>query len=355
VPEFEEVFARFQDARFGICVTNGTAALEVALRALGIGCGDEVIVPPYTFVATASSVLAVSATPVFVDIEPGTLNIDPSKIEAAITPCTKAIVPVHIAGRPADMDGVMEAARKHGLRVIEDAAQAHAAEWNRRKVGAIGDCGTFSFQASKNLNGGEGGIIVTNDEEIADRVWSVHNVGRTKNGGWYEHQVLGGNFRMTEWQAAILLSQLERLPEQTERRTQNAEYLSDQLKDIAGIITFPLDPRVTRHAYHLYAFRYSGFGGRSRDEFLAALNAEGIPSSSGYVPLYKEQLFQRKAAGQGAWCRAGKQIDYSAVQCPVCEEVCGDTIWLGQNMLLGSQGDMDDIADAIQKIQRAWE
>src|SRR5205085_502227 len=160
----------------------------------------------------ASSVLSVSATPVFVDVEPHSLNLDPTKIEAAITPRTKAIIPVHIAGCPADIDGVLEVARRHNLRVIEDAAQAHAAEWNGRKVGAQGDAGTFSFQASKNLNAGEGGIIVTNDEEVADRVWSVHNVGRTRTGRWYEHPILGGNFRMTEWQAAILLAQMARLP-----------------------------------------------------------------------------------------------------------------------------------------------
>ncbi len=356
VPQFEEAFARCQDARHAVCVTNGTAALEIALRALGIGCGDEVIVPPYTFIATASSVLAVGATPVFVDIEPHSLNMDPRAIEPAITDRTKAIIPVHIAGCPADMDGVLEVARKRSLAVIEDAAQAHAAAWKGRKVGALGDCGTFSFQASKNLNAGEGGAIVTNDDEVADKCWSVHNVGRTKSGKWYEHHVLGGNFRMTEWQAAILLAQLERLEEQTERRTANAARLTTQLAQIPGIVTLPPDPRVTRHAYHLYIFRYdpAGFGGRPRDEFLRALNAEGIPSSAGYVPLYKEIVFQRKTAGVGAWCRAGRFVDYGKVQCPVCEQVCTDAVWLFQSMLLGEQQDMDDIVEAIAKIQKAW-
>lgn len=356
VPEFEEAFARCQDARHAVCVTNGTAALEIALRALGIGCGDEVIVPPYTFIATASSVLAVGATPVFVDIEPHSLNMDPRAIEPAITDRTKAIIPVHIAGCPADMDGVLEVARKRSLAVIEDAAQAHAAAWKGRKVGALGDCGTFSFQASKNLNAGEGGAIVTNDDEVADKCWSVHNVGRTKSGKWYEHHVLGGNFRMTEWQAAILLAQLERLEEQVERRTANAARLTTQLAQIPGIVTLPPDPRVTRHAYHLYIFRYdpAGFGGRPRDEFLRALNAEGIPSSAGYVPLYKEIVFQRKTAGVGAWCRAGRFVDYGKVQCPVCEQVCTDAVWLFQSMLLGEQQDMDDIVEAIAKIQKAW-
>jgi len=359
VPEFEEKFARFHDAKHAVAVTNGTAALEVVLRALGIGCGDEVIVPPYTFIATASSVLSASATPVFVDIEPDTLNIDPTKIEAAITPRTKAIIPVHIAGRPADMDGVIEVARKHGLRVIEDAAQAHAAEWKGRKVGAIGDVGTFSFQASKNLNAGEGGVIITNDDEVGDRVWSVHNVGRAKGGRWYEHPILGGNFRMTEWQAAILLAQMTRLPEQAVKRSESADYLNARLAHIPGITTLPCDPRVTRHAYHLFVFRYdpAKFGGRSREQFLEALNAEGVEASSGYVPLYKEIVFRNKTAGTGAWCQAGRRIDYAAYadQCPVCEQVSEDAVWIMQHILLGTQRDMDDIADAVEKIQAAWE
>jgi dTDP-4-amino-4,6-dideoxygalactose transaminase len=357
VHEFEEAFARFQDARYATCVTNGTAALEIALRALGIGCGDEVIVPPYTFIATASSVLAVSASPVFVDIDPDTFNLDPARIEEAITERTRAVIPVHIAGCPADMDAILAVARKHGLAVIEDAAQAHGAEWKGRKVGAIGDLGTFSFQASKNLNAGEGGAIVTDNADLADKVWSIHNVGRTRGGRWYEHPVLGGNFRMTEWQGAILLAQMARLPEQTERRTANAAYLTEQLRGIPGIAPLVVDPRVTRHAYHLYVFRYdpSAFGGRPRDQFIEALNAEGVPASAGYVPLYKEVVFARKTAGEGAWCRSGRFIDYGAVACPNCEEASARGIWLFQQQLLGGKEDMDDIAEAIAKIQAAWE
>jgi dTDP-4-amino-4,6-dideoxygalactose transaminase len=358
VAEFEESFARIQDAKHCVAVTNGTAALEIVLRGLGIGCGDEVIVPPYTFIATASAVLSVSATPMFVDVEPHSLNIDPTKIEAAITPRTKAIIPVHIAGCPADMDGVMEVARKHGLRVIEDAAQAHAAEWKGRKVGAIGDAGTFSFQASKNLNAGEGGAIATDSDEVDDWVWSVHNVGRARGGRWYEHPVLGGNFRMTEWQAAILLAQMARLEEQAERRSRNAAYLNERLAQIPGITPLPPDPRVTRHAYHILIFRFDSaqFGGRSRDELIKALNAEGVPVWSGYVPLYKEVVFQNKTAGKGSWCQAGRRIDYAAVaeQCPVCVQVCEDSIWMLQHNLLGSTKDMDDVAEAIAKVQSAW-
>ncbi len=353
---FEEEFAAFHDARVGINCTNGTAALEIALRALEIGCGDEVIVPPYTFIATASAVLSVSATPVFVDIQPDTLNIDPALIESAITSRTRAIIPVHIAGRPADMDGILAIARKHHLRVIEDAAQAHAAEWRGEKVGTLGDLGTFSFQASKNLNGGEGGAILTNDESLGDVAWSVANVGRVRSGRWYEHHTLGSNFRMTEFQAAILRVQIRRLPEQTARRSANADYLRKLLLDCPGIRLPADDKRITVHANHLFTFRYQQeeFGGRSLSDFLKALNAEGIPCCSGYGPLYKEKVFTRRAAGEGAWCQVGRKVDYSALCLPVCEQVSKDTVWLQQTILLGTESDMEDIATAIRKVQCAW-
>lgn len=356
VREFEETFARFQDAQYAVCVTNGTAALEVALRAAHIGCGDEVIVPPYTFIATATAVLAVGATPVFVDVEENSLNIDPTKIEDAITPRTRAIIPVHIGGCPADMDGVMEVARKHNLLVVEDAAQAHAAEWKGHKVGAIGDMGAFSFQASKNLNAGEGGAVVTQDSHWADQVWSVHNVGRVRQGRWYEHHVLGSNFRMTEFQAAILLCQIKRLPEQTELRTRNAQVLTQMLKHIPGILPLEPDPRVTRHAYHLYIFRYdkTAFGGRPREEFLKALNAEGIPCSAGYVPLYKERVFLNRPLSKDI-CQLSSLKDYSKVHCPVCERACAEeAVWLFQTLLLGDESDMADIATAIEKVRSVF-
>ncbi len=352
----EKEFAASQDAKYAVACANGTVALEIVLRALGIGCGDEVIVPPYTFVATASAVLAVSATPVFVDIQGDTWNIDPLLIEPAITPRTKAIIPVHIAGRPADMDAVLEIAKRHNLYVIEDAAQAHGAAWRGTRVGALGHLGTFSFQASKNVNSGEGGMIVSNDEQLADAAWSVTNVGRVRSGRWYEHQVLGGNHRLTEFQSAILRTQLARLPEQTAKRAENAAYLRSLLKSVPGILLAYDDPRITTHANHLFTFRVvqDHFGGKSHEEFLNALIAEGIPCSAGYVPLYKEGLFARVAHKQGAWCQVSRAIDYPALNLPVCEQVCRDTVWLQQHHLLGSRQDMEDIATAIQRIQRVW-
>ncbi len=353
---FEQEFATFQNARYGVVCTNGTAALEIALRALEIGCGDEVIVPPYTFVATASSVLAVSATPVFVDIDGDTLNIDAAQIETAITPRTRAVIPVHIAGRPADMDAVLEVARRHNLAVIEDAAQAHGAAWRGTRVGALGDLGTFSFQASKNLNGGEGGILLSNDARLADAAWSVINVGRVRDGRWYEHHVLGSNYRMTEFQAAILRAQMRRLPEQMARRSENARYLHSLLQQIDGIRLPRADPRITTHAYHIFTFRYepASFADQPLANFIKSLNAEGIPCASGYVPLYQEALFARISARQGSVCQAGRHIDYPNLRLPVCEQVCADCVWMGQNLLLGTSSDMDDIATAIAKLQRAF-
>ena len=353
---FEQEFAEYQEAKFATNCTNGTAALVVALRALGIGCGDEVIVPPYTFVATAGCVVEVGAIPVFSDIDINTSNLDPEKIEEAITPRTSAIIPAHIAGRPCDMDRILEIARKRGIYVIEDAAQAHGATWRDKKVGALGDIGAFSFQASKNLNSGEGGIVLTNNEEFADAVWSVINVGRVRNGRWYEHPILGSNYRLGEFQAAILRAQMKRLPEQTQTRTKNANYLTKLLTEIPGIILPFDDPRITCHSYHLYTFRYdqSEFGGRSRDEFMKAMFAEGVEVDGGYVPLYKEGIFARYSSRKGTWCQTGRKIEYQNLSFPVCEQVCKDGIWLDQFQLLGERSDMEDIAEAITKIQRAW-
>ena len=354
--EFEREFAEFQHAGFGVGCANGTVALETALRALRIGCGDEVIVPAYTFVATASAVLGIGAVPVFVDIDPETLNIDTNAIEAAITPRTAGVIPVHIAGRPADMDAVLAIARRYGLAVIEDAAQAHGAAWRGRRVGAIGDIGSFSFQASKNLNSGEGGIVLTNREELADASWSVVNIGRVRTGGWYEHQVYGSNFRLTEFQAALLRTQLKRLPEQTARRTACAQALRDCLGGIDGIRLPADDPRITCHAYHLFTFRYNtdAFGGRTTAQFLKALAAEGIPCSDGYVPLYREGLFVQHTAGQDKGCHAGRHIEYPSMFLPICEQVCADTVWLEQTLLLSDPAEMGDIATAIARIQQAW-
>lgn len=353
VKAFEEKFAAYQQARFGVCVPNGTLALEMALRALGLGPGDEVITTGYTFIATASAALLVGAKPVFVDIEWDTFNLNPSKIEAAITGQTKAILPVHLAGRAANMDAIMEIARRHNLRVLEDACQAWGVEWRGRRVGAIGDLGAFSFQSSKNITAGEGGIVVTNDPELHELCWSLHNVGRSPSGAWYHHERLGWNLRMTEWTGAILQVQLERLPEQTKIRTENARYLAEALSEVPGLSPLPHDPNVTQNSYHLFILRYdpAAFGGHSRDDFVEAMRAEGItPCSPGYRPsLIDSPAMQRTMTDMFGPESAPRLSDY-----PVTKRAVHQAVWLSQTVLLGDHGDMDSIVEAAQKIQRAW-
>ncbi|MEC8930914.1 MAG: DegT/DnrJ/EryC1/StrS family aminotransferase [Candidatus Latescibacterota bacterium] len=354
VAEFERTFTEYCEAKHGVSVSSGTVALQVALEAAGVVLGDEVIVPSYTFIATASSVALVGGVPVFVDVDPDTYLIDPAAVEAAITEKTKAIIAVHIAGQPADLDALTAIAAKHGVLLIEDSAQAHAAAWKGRRVGAIGDLGTFSFQASKNLNAGEGGFIVTDDEELQLRAWSIHNCGRAPGGEWYEHPLVGGNYRLTEMQAALALSQLRRLDEQTEKRTHSATLLTEQLSEIEGIRPLAVDERVTRHAFHLYVFRYDAdaFGGASREQFLKALAAEGIPCAAGYKPLYREPAFQARFSDFPLSSPAfGGRPDYSGVHCPVTERICADeAVWLTQNLLLGTESDISQISEAIAKI-----
>lgn len=351
IGQFEKKFAEFAQAKYALSVTNGTAALEVALRGVGVKAGDEVIITPYTFIATASSVLTVNAVPIFVDIDPDTYLIDPDRIEAAITPRTTAIIAVHIAGLPCDMDRIKRLARKHKLAVIEDACQAHGAEWKGRPVGAIGEAGCFSFQSSKNLSSGEGGVCVTDDREVWERMWSLKNCGRIPRGAFYEHHVLGWNVRMTEFQAALLLSQMKRLPAQMKKRDENGAYLTQLLNQIEGIKPQKWTKGTTRHAYHLYIFRYDkkAFGGVPRARFIEALTAEGIGASSGYVPLYKEEMF---VVDPAVHVFAGK-VNYAKVRCPVCEHACAEeAVWLYQRLLLGTKRDMEDIATAMVKVQK---
>ena len=362
VKEFGRRFAAYQQAEHAICVTNGTAALETALRAVGVGPLDEVIIPPYTFVATATAVLAIGAVPVFCDILPDTYLIDAADAERRISERTKAIVAVHIAGQPADLDAVMDVGRRHGLKVVEDAAQAHGAAWRGRRIGAIGDAGSFSFQSSKNLNSGEGGIILTDDREVAERAWQLANVGRIPDGAWYQHEGMGFNLRLSEFQGAMLLAQLERVPEQFERREANARFLDAALSEIPGITPQARDERVTGHAHHLYVLRFDPeeFGGRDRDWFLRALRAEGVPCSAGYTtPLYRMNavIGERRRWAEIA-AAAGRPVAVpespAAEALPVTERACGvEGVWLTQNVLLAEEADMAQIVSAVAKIRRA--
>lgn len=363
VTRFEEEYARLLGAKRCLSTVNGTNALIVALNQLGVGAGDEVIVPPYTFVATIQAVLVNGAIPVFADIDPHTYQIDPVKIEAKITPRTRLILPVHILGMPADMNRIMAIARKHNLLVLEDACQAHLAEIGGKKAGTIGHAGCFSFQTSKNLAIGEGGAIVSDDNDLMDRCFSCHNLGfpyGVAPGAVASGSVrIGGKSRMAEYQAAIGLVQLKRLEVQTRTRNENAAYLRKRLAAIPGIVPHRLYDNVTQAAYLLFAFRYrqDQFKGLSRDTFIKALGAEGVPVSSGYTPL-NTQPFIRDALESKNFrsMYAGNPVAYKTYiaqnQCPQNEALCKEAVWITQNMLLGSTADMELIAGAIERIYK---
>lgn len=354
--EFESQFAAYHGARFGLACSSGTAALELALKAAGIGPGDEVIVPPYTFLATASAPLLIGATPVFCDLDPRTLNLDPARVAEAITPRTRAIIPVHFAGLAADMDSILAIAQQHGLFVLEDAAHAHGASSRGRKLGSIGGAGIFSFQASKNMTAGEGGLVLTNDPKLAELCNSYLWAGRKLGRPWYEHYRLGWNYRITEFQAALLIEQLRRLPEQTARRMRNGLRLNAQLSNVPGIRTLDIPEWVTEHSFHLYILRIDEEEfGLKRADFLTALEREGIPCSGGYsAPLYRNPLFVENAfnANGVPLTPPGRLIDYThyPALCPVAEQACKDAVWIEHRVLLGEPEDTDDIVRAIRKI-----
>lgn len=348
VAEFEKRFAGYIGVGHAQTVCNGTVSLEAILRAMGIGPGDEVIVPPYTFIATATAVLMVGAVPVFADIDPISNNLDPAAAETAISERTKAIIPVHIAGIPADMDRFLALSEKYSIPVIEDAAQAHGSEWKAQKLGSIGKAGSFSFQLSKNLSAGEGGAVTTDDDGLADRIWSVHHIGRKKDGLWYGHYSLSSNFRMTDFQAAILLGQLGRLDQQIGVREENAALLNEEISRVEGLSVFKRDPRATRITHHLYMVRYdaANFGGIPKSRFVDALEAEGIPCHTGYTPIQDQPLFDTPEVR-----RITNDFDYSRVALPKADKACSETVWILQNALLGSREDTEDILQAIRKIR----
>ncbi len=352
--KFEQDFAKYQGAKYGIACTNGTAAIEIVMSALGIGFGDEVIVPDFTFVATASAVLMANAMPVMVDVEPDSYCIDTTKIEAAITPRTKAVIAVHVAGHPADLDALVEICKKHDLILVEDCAHAHGSEWKGTKVGNFGAAGTFSFQASKLMTAGEGGMIITNDKDLEVRIRSVHDCGRLPDEWFYAHFLNGSNYRLSEWQGAVLSQQLSRLDDQAARRTANANYLYEELPKIEGIKPQKLDERATRSGQYCFIFRYDkeAFAGLSRDKFIEAFNAEGIPTQASYPPVHALDLFQsgefRKRLAPE---HAAEEFPFLKADFPVSDDAAETTVWMVHRTLLGSQQDVAEVVEAIKKIQ----
>jgi dTDP-4-amino-4,6-dideoxygalactose transaminase len=354
---FGEAFAALHGARHGLCAANGTVTLEIALKACGLGPADEVIVPAYTFEATAVPVLRLGGVPVFVDVTPDTFCLDAGAAEAAITPRTRAIIPVHLGMGMADMDAVMALARKHGLRVIEDCAHAHGAEWQGRGAGSIGDAGSFSMQTSKLMTAGEGGAILTNDDEVLEVCQSYVNCGRASETDRYGRRLVGVNYRMTEFQAGVLLAQLARLESQTALRAARAARLRAGLAGVPGLTALRCDPRVTRQAIYQFIVKYDAraFAGASRDRFVAALELEGIPCDGlFYEPLYNSPLFRVQPGEFPALpvARDGS-LPWAHTRCPVAEHAAYDeAVWLPHPLLLGPESDVDDIVEAAAKIQR---
>lgn len=344
VAAFERAYAAFQGADLGIACTSGTTAIEVVLEAMDIGPGDEVIVPPYTFVATATAVLRVGATPVFADVD-ATWCMDPLAAEKAITSNTKAIMPVHFGGSMANIHELKGVAEAHGLELIEDACHAWGSKLGSEGAGSVGKCGVFSFQESKNLTAGEGGIIVTNDGALAERCRSIINCGREEGAAWYHHINLGTNARLTEFGAALLQVQLERYPEQLELRESRAALLDQGLAAVPGLTPQPTPATMTRRSYHIYCLRFdSDQFGMDRDRFVAAAESAGLPIAAGYpLPLYKQPLFQKFL----------DRHDYNTCVCPVTEALCdAEGLWMSQTTLLLSDAHMEGLVEGMGAIQK---
>lgn len=349
VTQFEDAFAAYHDARHAVAVTNGTTAIECVLRALDIEAGDEVLVPAMTFVASATAIAYVGAIPVFVDIDPETYNIDPTAMEAAITDRTRAAVVVHNGGYPVDLPRVLDIARRRHIAVIEDGAHAHGTVWDGRKVGAIADAGTFSFQMGKTLTCGEGGVILTDNDQTAEKAYSVHHIGRLPGRPFYEFHRLGSNLRMTEWQGAILNAQLARLDEQIKRRDANARYLAEGMADIPGVRPIARDPRVEQWGFYYWNFHYDAaqLGGVSKQVYMKAAAAEGLPIGDGAHgrPIYNNPVFQT------AERIAGRAVDFKKTWCEQAERVHREqAMRLGHRLFLGDRAEMDRILEAMRKL-----
>lgn len=326
VEEFQNEFAKYVEAKHGITTSSGTTALHTALLAAGVGEGDEVITTPFTFAATSNSILYSLAKPVYADIDEKTFNLDPSKIEDKITDKTKAILPVHLYGQPADMDPILEIAEKYDLKVIEDAAQAHGSVYKGKKIGSIGDLGCFSFYPTKNMTTGEGGMVTTNDDELAEKSGMIRAHGESKR---YEQSLLGYNYRMTDIAASIGLVQLTHIDEFNKKRNENASYLSEGLSDVEGITTPSIADGVT-HVFHQYTIRVS----KDRDKFQKFLTENGIGTGVHYpIVLYKQPYYQAKGI---------------TGDCPVAECAASEVISIPVHPSLTTQ-ELDTIIDTVKK------
>ncbi len=352
---FEEEFARFQGAKYGVVCSGGTPALEAACRGAQIGVGDEVITSPYTFHGTCLGILMAGATVTFADIDPETNNIDPDEIEAAITPRTKGIMVVHFGGLACDMARIQAVADRHGLVVLEDACHGWGARYAERGLGSWGLASGFSFQRSKNMTSGEGGIALTNDETVADIIHCAINSGRSRYDKAPESLRWGANHRMNDFLAAILLCQLQRVEAQTEIREQNAAMLTRTLSQLEGIEPIRRLPEATRVSWHIYGARFvpEAFEGVSREVFMKALRAEGVPIGGGYAePVYRNPVFQQdwKTSSYRPFAWEGAP-DYRDLYLPKVEQYCRERLSLSQTVMLTSEERMRDVTRAFVKVR----
>ncbi len=351
--EFAAKFAAFQGADFAIPTSSGTTALEVALKALGIGPGDEVIVPATTFYATAYVAVVCGARPVFADVRGTDACIDADSVRMLIGPRTRAIVPVHYGSSIANLDELLPLARDHAIPIVEDCAHVPGAQWRGRGVGTHGALGCFSFQSSKPMTAGEGGCILTSDPALEQRCQSLVNCGRRRPGDTFEEPLLGSNYRMTEWQCAVLIAQLARLPEQIAHQSAMAERLRKGLGKIAGLTATARDPRVTREVIYMFTFTIDAARlGVSRNRFVRAMLAEGIPCGLINEPVYRTLLFPLDAPPYVAACdAAGAQHKTGDISCPVAERLFDrEMAAIRHDCLLGDEHDIDDIVAAAEKV-----
>jgi dTDP-4-amino-4,6-dideoxygalactose transaminase len=351
---FEAAFAGYQGAKHGVLMANGTITMEVALKALGIGWGDEVIIPALTFAATAYAPIAAGALPVIVDVTPETWCIDPEQVEAAITPRTKAIIPVHLGHHMADMDGLMQIANAHGLAVLEDCAHAHGQQWQGKGAGCIGDLGSFSHQSSKILTSGEGGSLLTNDDDLARRAHSLIDCGRAKDADEKEF-TFGANYRLGELHAALLVVAMERFPAQRAERAESGKLFEELVAQVPGVRVMPVDPRVTRWSFYNYilAIDPDGFAGRTNEIVCAAMEAEGIPAEVQYPSMNRYELFQPSLSRLPVCVEFADRLDPQTMSFPVAEAAGQrESVYFMENVFRDGTKGIEDAVEAIAKVQR---
>jgi dTDP-4-amino-4,6-dideoxygalactose transaminase len=351
---FEEAFAAYQGAAHGVLMMNGTVTMEVACKALDIGWGDEVIVPALTFAATAYAPMAAGALPVFVDVLPETWCLDPEQVEAAVTERTKAILPVHLGHQMADMDRVMEIARRHGLAVIEDCAHAHGQRWRDQGAGCIGDMGSFSHQSSKILTSGEGGTLLTNDEALARRAHSIIDCGRAKDPDEKEY-TFGANYRLSELNAALLVVAMERFPAQRAARAEAGKAFEDMAAQIPGVRVMPHDERITRWSFYNYilAIDPEAFAGATNEIVCAAMEAEGVPAEVQYPSMNRYELFQPSLSRLPVAVAHADRLDPSTMSFPVAEAAGQrESVYFMETVFRDGERGITDAAEALAKVQR---